>query len=343
SLAADGLDRRRTDARLGGQELEPPPRSADDGVVAVSVDHGAVADDVVHDDQAAATRQLEGPPEVLRVVRLVGVDEDHVERPLAGGGDRGQRLQRGPDAYLGHLAQPGACQVGARHLGVTRVHLQRDQVAVRRQRTRQPDGAVSAERPDLEDAARSLTSRQHVQQLALVRRYVVRRQARCRVRLERRLERRVGPDEQIGEIAVDRGPVRRRHGPWPAKAASGGRPVPEPSDAVGVWLPAGGAGASATRSPSGAVTTRLVKPGPGAVKVAPVMPAANSSSDGPAVASAPLLAVVPAPDADVPASKGAAVRNPEYSVMRRSTKTAAWAKATRTALPPAGAAAIFAA
>src|SRR5262245_5980209 len=55
SLAADGLDRRRADARLGGQQLEPLPRSPHDEIVAVSVDHGAVADDVVHDDQAAAT------------------------------------------------------------------------------------------------------------------------------------------------------------------------------------------------------------------------------------------------------------------------------------------------
>src|SRR5260370_41917473 len=44
---------------FGGQQLVQAARSLDDRIAAAGVDHRAVADDVVHDDQAAQTRQLE--------------------------------------------------------------------------------------------------------------------------------------------------------------------------------------------------------------------------------------------------------------------------------------------
>ena len=63
------------------------PGSLDGGIVAVGVDHRAVADDVVGDDQAAGTGQLERPGEVVGRVLLVGVDEDQIERLAALGGE----------------------------------------------------------------------------------------------------------------------------------------------------------------------------------------------------------------------------------------------------------------
>ena len=60
--------------------------------------------------------------------------------------------------------------------------------------------------------ARALEPRQQVQQLALVRRHVDRRQAGRGAGRERRLQRRVGRHEQVGDVAVDRGPPLLSHG-----------------------------------------------------------------------------------------------------------------------------------
>src|SRR5262249_27737636 len=97
------------------------------------------------------------------------------------------------------------------------------------------------------------------------------------------------------------------------KAASCRIQVPLLSAALALWLPAE-APASSTMSPSGEVMTRLVKPDPGAVKTAPVIPAAKSRSVVPVVLIEPVAAVVPVPVNDVPTSKGLVVRTPEYSV-----------------------------
>jgi hypothetical protein len=56
-----------------------------------------------------------------------------------------------------------------------RIDLQRDHLAARRQRSREPDGAVTAERTDFDDGARALNPRQKVKQLALRGRDVDRR------------------------------------------------------------------------------------------------------------------------------------------------------------------------
>ena len=122
-------------------------------------------------DSCIAQRQ------VVRVVRLVGVDEDEVERPRALGAQRRQRFQRRPDAQVDQLGQPCPFEVGARHLGVMRVEFQRHDLAARRQRARQPDRRIAAERADLEDRSGAVHPDQQVEQLALRRRHVDGRQA----------------------------------------------------------------------------------------------------------------------------------------------------------------------
>jgi len=87
-------------------------------------------------------------------------------------------------------------------------------------------------------------------------------------------------------------------------------------------------------SPSGEVITRWVKPDPGAPKVVAVMPAAKRSSLADELVMGPLLAVVPLPVPDVPMSKAFVWFRPEYSVTRRSTKTAGWSNFTVTVLVP---------
>ena len=107
-----------------------------------------------------------------------------------------EALERRADADLDDVGEPGALDVRARDLGVARVELERDEPAVRRQRPREPDRAVAAERPELEDRPRAADPGEQVQELALGRRDVDRRQARRRVRLERGGERLVRADER---------------------------------------------------------------------------------------------------------------------------------------------------
>ena len=98
----------------------------------------------------------------------------------------------GPRRSSTDAVQPGARDVGARHFGVLRIDLQRDQPAAGGQRPRQPDGAVAAQRADLQDVPRAANARQQVQQLALVRRHVDRRQPRRRAGLQSRPQRGIG-------------------------------------------------------------------------------------------------------------------------------------------------------
>src|SRR5262249_51768016 len=111
--------------------------------------------------------------------------------------------------------------------------------------------------------------------------------------------------------------------------------APEFNVAVAVKEPAVLATWSSTISPSGDVITRCVKPGPGALKVVAVMPAANRSSLVDRIVTDPLLAVVPLPVPDVPISNEFDLLNPEYSVTRKSTKVAGWLNFTVTVLEPA--------
>ena len=64
------------------------------------------------------------------------------------------------------------------------------------------------------------------------------------------------------------------------------------------------------------------------------MPAPKRSSFVVEMVMSPLLAVVPLPVADVPVSKVLVWLRPEYSVMRKSTKTAGWLNFTVTVLVP---------
>src|SRR5690606_3533501 len=65
------------------------------------------------------------------------------------------------------LGEPGAGDVAGGHLGVPRVVLQGDQPPVGGQGAAQPDGAVAAERADLQDPAGALHRGEEVQELAV--------------------------------------------------------------------------------------------------------------------------------------------------------------------------------
>ena len=124
------------------------------GSVLFVVDQRAVAHDVVGDDEAARARELQRPFEIGRVVRLVGVEEDEIERPLA------CRLRASAACRAPCRRECRRCRRSRRWRCSCRatsaclaIGLERDQPAVLRQRPRQPDGRVAAERADLEDSS----------------------------------------------------------------------------------------------------------------------------------------------------------------------------------------------
>jgi hypothetical protein len=96
-------------------------------------------------------------------IRLVGVDEEEIERSPAFAGDLRQRVERGPDAHFDDGGEIRAGQVRARDLGVLRVGLEGDDFAAWGERPRQPDRAVTAERPNLEDRPRAVYPRKQMQ------------------------------------------------------------------------------------------------------------------------------------------------------------------------------------
>ena len=104
---------------------------------------------------AARPQELERQLEVLRRARLVGVDEDQIERPAPSSIERAA-AHRAPARRAARRALRARARsmFGGGDLGVVGIELQRDQAPAGRQRPRQPDRAVAAERAELEDRSR---------------------------------------------------------------------------------------------------------------------------------------------------------------------------------------------
>lgn len=212
ALHAHGLHDGALQPRVRGDLLEVGPDALHVRVPAEPVGHGPAAHHVVGHDEAAHTSQFERPVEVVRVAALVGVDEDHVERLGAFGGQLRQGFGGGADADLHDPHEPGAGDVPARDLGVPRAVLQADEVPVRGQGPRHPDRAVTAERPDLQHALGALDLRQQVQELPLRGGHRDGRQPGALRGGGRLREDLVLADEQRREERVDFGPLRLAHG-----------------------------------------------------------------------------------------------------------------------------------
>src|SRR6202000_1458327 len=122
-----GLDRDRGDPGAGGDAVDQRGHTA--RAAAAGVQDPAAADHVVDHDHRAGTGQPDRVVEVPGVVRLVGVDEDEVER-LGAAGHQGLQAAGGrADPDLGQVAEPGPVQVGRGHLGVVGAQLERDELA----------------------------------------------------------------------------------------------------------------------------------------------------------------------------------------------------------------------
>jgi hypothetical protein len=79
----------------------------------------------------------------------------------------GQRIKGRPDPQLDGDAEPGPGDVLTGERGVVGVGLQRDQPPALGQSPGQPDRAVGAQRPELQDRLRAHGARQQVEQLSL--------------------------------------------------------------------------------------------------------------------------------------------------------------------------------
>ena len=155
AFGADGLDRGRAQTRLLGDHVEHAPDPLDARIRARAIDDGALAHDVVAYDHRAGPREPQRPGEILRVARLVGVDEDEIERadPLLG--DARQGFQRRADAQAHLPGEARARDVVAGDLGVLGNRLERHDETVRRQGASEPDRRIAAERADLQHLARA--------------------------------------------------------------------------------------------------------------------------------------------------------------------------------------------
>jgi len=86
---------------------------------------------------------------------------------------------------------------------VTRIILKRDDETVLGQRSRQPDRAAGAERPDFEDPFGADHSGDEVQELALGRRNVDPRKTASLVPGKRLDQNRIGERQLLDEVAID--------------------------------------------------------------------------------------------------------------------------------------------
>ena len=170
------------------------------------VEDVAVADDVVADDDGAGTGEFDGPVEVVCVVLLVRVEKDEIERSDIFCEKAIQRVECGSDAEVYEGSQAGAFDVACGYAGVSGVEFERDEFAVCRESASQPEGAVSAECADFQDASGSLDAREQMEEFALRGRDVDCREVGFGVCLNCVVERLIWVNEGVGEVVVDGGP-----------------------------------------------------------------------------------------------------------------------------------------
>ena len=168
SLGADGLERGGVEAGMAAEAFKKRA-CADDAWIGVGcVENGAVANDVVSDDDGSGTRELDRPFEIGRVVGFVGVEKDEVEGGFVVGVQLGEGVECGADSEIDERGKPGAVDVVCGYFGVGWVEFECDDFAIGWERACKPDGAVAAEGSDFEDALGTLDAGEQVEEFALV-------------------------------------------------------------------------------------------------------------------------------------------------------------------------------
>src|SRR6202021_2905638 len=118
--------------------------------------------------QASWAGEFKGPGKILGVALFVRIDEDEIEWREAFGGEPRECLACRADPHFDHVGKAGASDVEASDLSMFCLGFQCDQVASGHHSTRQPYGAISAQRSYFENSPCSAKLRQQHQQFAFV-------------------------------------------------------------------------------------------------------------------------------------------------------------------------------
>lgn len=150
------LDNGGGEARVCGDLLDEGAGCLDIGVRVGRVSDLTLAYDVVADDHGAGARQLQGGFQVGGIAGFIRINEDEVEGWAVFCKQPGEGVDGGAFNELDFRAKAGAVDVRAGDFCVVGIEFKRDQGAIRRQGPREADGAETAERTDLKDAAGAL-------------------------------------------------------------------------------------------------------------------------------------------------------------------------------------------
>jgi len=118
----------------------------------------------------------------------------------------GERFDRRAYSYIYERRHAGALNILPSYGGVFGIEFERDEAAVWRKSAGQPDGAVSAEGADFEDAGGSLNAGEQVKKLALIGSDIDRGEAGAGICLYGFVDSLVGVDESADEVLLDGGP-----------------------------------------------------------------------------------------------------------------------------------------
>ena len=177
--------------------------SLDPGVAGVRGGHGSVAHHVVDDDDATRPGQPERGVEVGPVARLVRVDEHEVERSGAGVDERLRRRRGRPDDHLDPVEHLGVGEIRPGDGRVPLLQVQRHDHPGRTHGTREPDGGVAGERPELQHPPCARDLRQETEERPSVGGDHRIGHGRPHTRLPSRDERGVLVQQLLGEVGVD--------------------------------------------------------------------------------------------------------------------------------------------
>ncbi len=152
-----------------------------------------------------------GPLEILGVAWLVGVHENQIEWAKTFSVDRGQRFLCRPDAEIDPVVRRPHARSSDGQRRRAGVDLERDNPPSGSEGAGEPDGAVAAERADLQNSPCLDHLRHESEQTSLRGRHVDGRQTRRHTIGKRGVERRIGREEQIAKVAFDGGPSVLAH------------------------------------------------------------------------------------------------------------------------------------
>src|SRR5437762_10119872 len=129
ALCADGLESGGGEAAFGGELFEEETCSLHVWIGAGRVDYGAIADDVVHNDERAAARELQRPTKIFGVIRLIRVDENQVEGLRDFDLKFWERIERRADTNVDDVSETRARDVGTRDFGMFGIEFESDEPA----------------------------------------------------------------------------------------------------------------------------------------------------------------------------------------------------------------------